>query len=95
MRIRWTLPALRDLEAIGDFIAKDNPAAAVQSVTHILDLTEALADHPHMGRAGRVPGTRELVITDTPFIVPYRVRDASIEVLAVFHGARRWPEGFD
>ncbi|MFO1097885.1 MAG: type II toxin-antitoxin system RelE/ParE family toxin [Xanthobacteraceae bacterium] len=95
MRLRWTSPALRDLEAIGEFIAKDNPAAAAKTVTHILDLTGALANHPHMGRAGRVPGTRELVITDTPFVVPYRVRDVSIEVLAVFHGARRWPEKFD
>jgi toxin ParE1/3/4 len=47
-----------------------------------------------MGRPGRVPGTRELVVSDTPFILPYRVRDSAVEILAVFHGARQWPEQF-
>lgn len=94
MRIRWTTPALRDLEAIGDFIARDKPAAAARIVNAILDGSEALATHPHIGRAGRVPGTRELVIPNTPFVAPYRVRGDEIEVLAVFHGARQWPESF-
>ena len=94
MRIRWTAPALRDLEAIGDYIARDNPAAADRVVLRILDQTEFLAAHPDIGRPGRIAETRELVITDTPYIVPYRLRGAEIEVLAVFHGARKWPEGF-
>ncbi len=47
-----------------------------------------------MGRAGRVPGTRELVISGTPYIVPYRVRGGAVEVLRVFHAARRWPTEF-
>jgi toxin ParE1/3/4 len=51
-----------------------------------------LADNPHMGRPGRVPGTRELVVTRTPYIVPYRVRGDTLEILRVYHGARRWPD---
>ena len=94
MRIRWTAPALRDLEAIGDYIARDNPAAADRVVLCILDQTELLATHPGIGRPGRIAETRELVITDTPYIVPYRLRGAEIEILAVFHGARKWPERF-
>jgi toxin ParE1/3/4 len=47
---------------------------------------------PHRGRPGRWPGTRELVIPRTPYIVPYRVQGDLIEILRVFHGARRWPE---
>ena len=94
MRVRWTRPALRDLEDIGDFIARDNSAAAARIVAKILDHADTLATHPHLGRAGRVADTRELVVPATPFVVPYRVRGDEVQILAVFHGARRWPEGF-
>ncbi len=47
-----------------------------------------------MGRIGRVVGTRELIITRTPFILPYRIQGNQIEILAVVHAARRWPEAF-
>ncbi|MBV1703625.1 MAG: type II toxin-antitoxin system RelE/ParE family toxin [Hyphomicrobiales bacterium] len=96
MKVRWTTPALRDLEAIGDHIGmNDSAAVAARVVTSILDQADNLAAFPHMGRAGRVPGTRELVVVGSPFIVPYRVRDADVEILAAFHGARRRPEQFD
>ena len=91
MMVRWTTPALRDLEKIGDDIERDNPAAA-QVVTRILDQTDRLPTYPHIGRAGRVPDTRELVVVDTPYIAPYRVRGDDVELLAVFRGARQWPE---
>lgn len=95
MRLRWTAPALRDLEEIGDYIARGNPLAAARIVTAILDQAEALATHPHIGRPGRVPDTRERVITDMPCPVPYRVSGEDVEILAVLHGARRWPQSFD
>lgn len=94
MNLRWTIPALRDFEAIGDYIARDNPAAASRVVADILDQADILTKHPHIGRAGRVPETRELVVATTPYIVPYRVRGDEVEILAVFHGARRWPDSF-
>ena len=92
MRTRWTRPALGDLEAIGDFVARDNPAAAGRLVTRIVEAIETLCDHPHLGRPGRVAGTRELAIAETPYVVPYRVVDDGVEILAVIHGARRWPD---
>lgn len=64
-------------------------------IGRILDQTDLLADQPHLGRARRIAGTRELVVAATPFVVPYRVRNGAVEILAVFHGARRWPERFD
>ena len=94
MKLRWTVPALRDLEAIGDYIARDNPSAVTKTITRILEQTDRLTAHPHIGRAGHVPNTRELVISDTPFIAPYRVRGEEAEVLAVFHDARQGPESF-
>ena len=94
MRIVWTAPALREIEAIGDYIALESPRASARIVTRVFDRVDTLADHPEIGRPGRIPGTRELVITNTPFIVPYRLRGDQIEVLSVFHGARRWPDSF-
>jgi toxin ParE1/3/4 len=94
MKVVWTAPALRDLEALGDYIARESPAASARIVTRILERVDTLAQHPQMGRIGRVAGTRELVVTNTPFVVPYRVHDQRIEVLSVFHGARKWPESF-
>jgi toxin ParE1/3/4 len=95
MKLRWTKPALHDLEALGDYIARSNPAAAKRTVTAILEQADKLTAHPHVGRPGRVPETRELVVVGTPFIVPYRVRDVEVQVLAVVHSAREWPDAFD
>ena len=72
-------------------IARDDPRAAAQVVMPIGAIVALLAAHPALGRAGRVHGTRELVIPDTPCIVPYRVHAAGIEILRVFHAHRRWP----
>ena len=94
MKIRWTPGARRDLEEIDAYIALDSPSAATHVSTAVFDQTDALALHPYLGRPGRVPDTRELVITSTPCIVPYRVRDQVVELLAVLHGAKNWPDKF-
>jgi toxin ParE1/3/4 len=95
MKVIWTAVALRELEALGDYIARDNPRAAARVVTRILDRVDLLGHQPEIGRPGRIAGTRELVVTNTPFIVPYRIGQSHVEVLSVFHGARKWPENFD
>jgi len=92
LRIRWTERATRDLDAIEAYIETDDPAAAVRVILRILGAVEHLADHPHLGHPGRVEGTRELVIAQLPYIVPYRVRGNVLEILRVLHAAMRWPE---
>jgi toxin ParE1/3/4 len=57
----------------------------------VKEAVEYLIDHPNMGRPGRLVGTRELVISGTPFIAVYWVRGAAIQVLRVLHHAQRWP----
>ena len=94
MRVVWTAPAARDLEGIGDYIARRNPRAARPIVQRIRARTRALAAHPYLGRPGRVAGTWELVVTSTPFIAVYRVINDRIKILAVFHGNRMWPDTF-
>ena len=94
MRVRWLRRALRNLDDNAEYIARDNPDTAARVVQRIAASVERLATHPASGRIGRVPGTRELVVTGTPYIVPYRVRGATVEILRVFHTARKWPESF-
>ena len=93
MNIVWSPESIEDLVALRAYIAEDNPTAARRVVLHIVqNLEQLLPDNPSIGRAGRVPGTRELVIPGTPYIVPYRVQRTTIQILRVYHGARRWPD---
>ena len=92
MRVRWLRTALANLDAEAEYIAEDNPAAAGRTVQRILRAVRLPEKNPAMGRAGRVTGTRELVVAGTPYILPYRVRGEAVEILRVFHAARKWPE---
>ncbi len=84
MRVRWLRRALRNLEEEAEYIARDDPNAAARIVDRIATSVERLGTHPASGRIGRVPGTRELVVSGTPYIVPYRVRGETVEILRVF-----------
>ena len=94
MKIRWVSLSLTDIEDAADFIALDNPEAARKIVKRIWEAAKLLAEHPDAGRAGRVPGTRELIIGGTPFILPYRVKDNTVQILRVLHSSRKWPLKF-
>lgn len=90
MRIVWSRRAVRHLAAIREYIAQENPKAAEEVALRILEGVGLLAEQPHIGRPGRVIGTRELVITGTPYLIPYRVRENRLELIAVFHGRQNW-----
>ena len=94
MRVRWLRKALANLDAEAAYIARDNPAAAARVVMAIEEAVRNLTRFPALGRPGRVPGTRELVVPTTPYIIPYRVRNNAVEILRVFHAARKWPRKF-
>ncbi len=94
MKLVWFRTAVWDLESARDYITQDNPEAAQQFVLRIRDAASLLSDQPGIGRPGRVPNTKELVVKQTPYILPYRVRDGRIEILRVLHAARRWPKKF-
>lgn len=91
MRIRWLRTALRNLDEEASYIASDDPVAAGKVVERVLNSVGLLADHPAMGRPGRLPGTRELVVPGTRYLVPYRVSGDEIQILRVFHTSRRPP----
>ena len=94
MNLVWTDTAITHLEAAWDYVKAASPAHAGAQLDRILDAAYNLVRFPDLGRRGRIPGTRELIIPDTPFLLAYRVRRSQIEILAVLHGARRWPEKF-
>jgi len=94
MRVVWTPPASMHLRDLYDYVSESSFEAADRQVAILLNATSTLANFPQKGRPGRRRGTRELVVSGTPYIVAYRIRLASIEVLAVIHGARRWPRKF-
>jgi toxin ParE1/3/4 len=94
MRLRWTEDAIKDLESLRFYIEQDKPEAARNVVKKIFTATENLMEQPDMGRSGRVLGTRELIVSNTPYILPYRVRGSCIEIIRVLHSKMRWPKNF-
>ncbi len=94
MKIRWLNEALVDLVEIREYIAKDNPQAARNVANRIREAVDRLGGAPAMGRPGRVEGTRELIVPELPFIIPYRVSNRTLEILRVLHEARKSPKSF-
>lgn len=92
MRIVWTPRAQRNLRDAARYLTQFNPLAALSTVRTIRAAPKRLLPHPASGRPGRIDGTRELVIIGTSYILPYRVHHDAIEILAVLHTSRRWPD---
>ena len=93
MEVKWLTTALKNLDDEAEYIAQDDPAAASQVVKQIIDTINLLSSNPTLGHPGRIHGTRELVVANTRYIVPYRVNPKvkRIEILRVFHSSRRLP----
>jgi toxin ParE1/3/4 len=91
MYVSWTPRARAERAAAIDYIAQENPLAALDQLDEIEQQISLLATQPEMGRIGRVKGTRELVISRTPFIAAYRIEGPRIEILRFLHGAQKWP----
>lgn len=92
MRLEWSVFAMADREAIFDYIEAESPRAAVAVDERISTHSRTLIQFPQSGRPGRVEGTRELIVTRTPFIIAYRVADDVVRILRVLHGAQEWPD---
>jgi toxin ParE1/3/4 len=91
--IEWSEQAILQLDHAHDYIALSNSENVAARITlHIATSVQQLEMFPISGRPGRVTGTRELVISNTPFIVAYAVQKDRIVVVAVYHGAQQWPK---
>ena len=91
MKVVWSRRAIRHLVQLREYIHKDSEQNARLIANRILSAVDLLSSHPGIGRPGRTVGTRELVVPDTPYVVPYRVRRDRLELIAVLHGRQKWP----
>ncbi len=91
MPIKWLKKALRNVEQAHDYIARDNPTAAMRVVLKIQAAVALLENSPNIGKPGRVEGTRELVVLQTPYIVIYRVTSTTVTIIRVLHSSRKYP----
>jgi toxin ParE1/3/4 len=94
IQIEWTPLAETEAREIHHYIAEDSIGAADRQLDLLFESILGLSRFPGKGRAGRVHGTRELVVPGTPYIVVYRLIDTTIQILSILHGARRWPSAF-
>jgi len=91
MPIRWTPQAANDLSGICDYLEKRASVSVAERVAKTLfEIAGSLETFPHRGRVGRRAGTREFICGDLPYIIVYRVREDSVELLRILHGARNW-----
>lgn len=90
IRLVWRPMAVEDRASIMDYIAQDNPIAALELDEAIEDKTNALADHPKLYKPGRMKGTREMVIRPN-YVVIYQETRTEVTILRVLHAAQQWP----
>lgn len=94
MRLVWSQLAVSDRRAIFDWISEDDPEAAAELDELVEEAAQRLVKFPEIGRPGRVEGTRELVITNTPYVAPCQIIGSKVRILRVLHGVRLWPDSF-
>lgn len=92
MKIIWTRLALDDFNQAYHYVSTHNPQFLKNTIQQIEKALENLKNYPYLGKQGRVENTRELIVYQTPFIIPYRIKEDRIEILAFIHGSRQWPE---
>lgn len=90
MRVIWTPEAQQDRADVWDYIAADNPHAAARMDELFSDAAARLADHPKLGKPGKISGTRELIPHENYRLV-YEIDGETVWVLTLVHAARQWP----
>jgi addiction module RelE/StbE family toxin len=91
MRIRWTPAAVADLQSVSDYLKEHHPHYRQPTMRKLYDRIRSLKNTPHLGRPGRIEGTRELLFPPMPYIAVYRIHEQSIEVWRVYHTAQHRP----
>jgi toxin ParE1/3/4 len=92
MQIKLTTSAVNDLDDIETYIYKDNPKVAKEVVLKIIyKIKTILVNSPGIGRPGRAKNTREYVLSDMLYIIPYRVKNDCLEILRIIHSSRKYP----
>jgi toxin ParE1/3/4 len=89
MKILYLRSALKDLQDIRTYIARENPVAAERVVARIAQAASRLENFPYSGRSGRRgSAVRLLSVTGLPYIVVHRIVGETVRIVAVFHSSR-------
>ncbi|MGA2136598.1 MAG: type II toxin-antitoxin system RelE/ParE family toxin [Bryobacteraceae bacterium] len=91
MRIRWTPAAAADLQQISDYLKEHHPQYRQPTMRKLFEIVRSLKQQPRRGRPGREEGTREILFPPLPYVAVYRIKEQTIEVLRVYHGAQERP----
>jgi addiction module RelE/StbE family toxin len=94
LKLKWTKRALLQLIHAQDFIAQENPVAAQAVAQRIADAARLLPNQTRIGRPGRVEGTREWVVKQTPYLLVYAIENDAVQIVSVIHSKQRWPDTF-
>ena len=95
LRLEWSTPAADELEAAQDYYHGLNPMAARLMARRIVDAAKRLREQPQIGRLGLRDGTREWVVSRTPYVLVYRLTPQAVEILHVWHAAQDWTQQTD
>lgn len=89
---KWLKKALADLDSSLDYVAENQgEVAATALAKKLFDAVDSIVDNPSIGRPGRMTGTRELVVSGTLYLIPFRVKGTTVEILRIFHTSRNPP----
>lgn len=88
MQIRWTPAAAADLDRISEYLKEQHPNYHQPTIRKISETIRSLKQWPQRGRLGREEGTREILFPPLPFVVIYRIKELTIEILRIYHGAQ-------
>lgn len=91
MRFRLSPEAEADFAHLLEYISQDSPRAATTVGERVLATAERLVQTPYIGRSGRLPGTRELPVSRTKYVLVYRITQAEVAIVRILHGAQDWP----
>jgi addiction module RelE/StbE family toxin len=94
MRVRFTSRARAHLDAIFDYMARENPFAAREVIATIESLASALQEHPKLGNPTRIPRVRILTVPRLPYRISYEIRPKEIRILTIRHTSRRLLRNF-
>jgi toxin ParE1/3/4 len=94
MKVIWSATSVRHLREVVEYLQGESSGGAITIRRRILETVRRIGQMPNSGRIGRIDGTREAVVPRSPYIVVYQVSAKAVEILGIWHGARRWPEFF-
>lgn len=90
-RVVWGRRAANDVDAIADYIARDNKSAAKRVAEYVRRAGNSLATFAERGRPSDRVGVRELILSRHPYVIVYELVGQEVRILAVFHQAQDRP----